>query len=71
MVGLGSTPNEFKKNTYDWYLDKHKIVGDQVRECPICLLEFDGLDAVQGLECSVLHLYHKKCLDTLKHSGTN
>lgn len=49
-------------------MEKHKL-PDEVRECPICLTDFDHFDQVLGLKCSSLHIYHKECLKNMIRGG--
>ena len=37
--------------------------GDEARDCPICLQEFEKESQVVVLPCSQAHVYHVRCLD--------
>ena len=56
------------KKSFKAYIKKHqledKLTTDS--ECSICLEKFQMSDKIQGLKCSVLHIFHKKCIDKLK-----
>jgi hypothetical protein len=76
MMGFGSffKSSIFGKSkkevgTYNLYMSKHKIELKEIRECPICLLEFESNDQVQGLQCSKMHIYHKECLKNMVNNG--
>jgi NADH/NAD ratio-sensing transcriptional regulator Rex len=40
-----------------------------LRECPICIIDFDVYDEVIGLKCSNLHIYHKECIKNMVKQG--
>lgn len=65
-------PQNDDRASYKVYKKKHKMEEgkeEDKRECPVCLLEFEDDDKVQGLQCSNLHIYHKDCLDDVIGMG--
>ena len=61
-LGFSAPKEKHRRNTFAWYLDKHTLKADDISECPICFIEFDELDIVVGLACSIKHVYHKECI---------
>jgi len=59
------------KGSYMAYTDKHNLAKEELRECPICITDFDVYDQVIGLKCSILHIYHKDCLKQMISQGEN
>ena len=66
LFGYNQEKIKYPRGSYLRYLEKHKL-SDEMRECPICLTDFDHYDQVIGLKCSNLHIYHKECIKDMVH----
>jgi hypothetical protein len=57
----------YHRKSFQAYIVRHELKEElQDTECPLCLEAFLKHDKIRGLECSVKHIFHIKCIDILK-----